>query len=416
MRRVACLPILFLIVLVTGCASPAPAVSPGGASTPILQATPTILSPTDTEEPTAQTTTQPAATETVSVPADEPKGLESRIAYLGKDGNLWMIDFSSGEQRQVTMNAVPYSIETAGEVVTVSYCCAKWSSDGRFLAFWQDTGTPVESGYDLGHKLQVIDLDTGESIDLLDQTMGSFDWKPDMHEIAFDLPIDDEYFVGDRENHATGIQTIDVETGSRAELVPPENGYAIAGPRWARTGEILTFQEILYMEGSGQFAYYDFAAEAYVSTGEVIGSYSLSPDRQTIAFDRLSYAPSGEERIWIRDLEGDTETQISPDFEDGGYAFGPQFSPDGKRLAYFAVLGGPESHQMTLYVFNLDTGETAELGEFDEAGSLQWSPDGGNLALVTGPFEDRQIIVVDAASGAASPLVQGSEPAWQPVE
>ena len=59
---------------------------------------------------------------------------------------------------------------------------------------------------------------------------------------------------------ATGISAIDLDTGETSLLVEPENGYTLILPTWSPDGRFISFDELIYMEGRGPFAYYDFEA------------------------------------------------------------------------------------------------------------------------------------------------------------
>ncbi len=90
--------------------------------------------------------------------------------------------------------------------------------------------------------------------------------------------------------------------------------------------------------------------------------YDWSPDGSQIAYDRLTYSPTGTERIFTRPRLDGAEQQISPDL-DQGYAFYPVYSPDGMQIAYLINPGGPESVQHTLVVQDLASGETPRAGQ-----------------------------------------------------
>ena len=167
------------------------------------------------------------------------------------------------------------------------------------------------------------------------------------------------------------------------------------------------------MEGSGEFAYYDLEAQKYTAWKDVIGFYSWSPDGAQIAYDRLSYSPQGNERIWLNTRQKENERVFSPQYEQG-YSFSPVFSPQGDRIAYLSNLGGPENNQFSLFVVDVSGSEGPSLGTFDQSMVFGWAPDGKWLVLNSGPYESRQILVVLTEDGSTSTLAQGSQPAWQP--
>ncbi|MDE3135130.1 MAG: S9 family peptidase [Acidobacteriota bacterium] len=80
--------------------------------------------------------------------------------------------------------------------------------------------------------------------------------------------------------------------------------------------------------------------------------------------------------IWVYDVASGGLRQFtdSPKSE-----FDPQWSPDGKRLAFLSDRNGPPS----LYVMPTDGGEARPLLEKDRAvSSFSWSPDGTKIALI----------------------------------
>jgi Tol biopolymer transport system component len=169
------------------------------------------------------------------------------------------------------------------------------------------------------------------------------------------------------------------------------------------------------MEGSGQFAYYDFQAQQYVAWEEIIGGYDWSPDGDIIAYDTLSYVPSGDERIYLQDRERVTEAQpLSPQYEDR-YAYYPLFSSDGNSLAYLASRVTPEVNLAALVVIQIPDGEPQMLGEFENVQNLAWSPDGERLVFSAGPYENPALMQVSLAERSAQTLTPGRYPALQPA-
>jgi Tol biopolymer transport system component len=197
-------------------------------------------------------------------------------------------------------------------------------------------------------------------------------------------------------------------------LVQPENGYSLGRPQWSRDGRYLFFDEVWNYEGTGYFTIYDFDNESYASSQETIGFYDLSADGQTLAYDTLTYGPSGEEKIYLRLLAGGDPQQFSPDYEIG-YAFYPLFSPDGDLLAYLAEIDAPDSGQYTLSVQELQGEEARLMGVFEFGFYLNWLEDGRGLILSGGPFEARKVFEVSLADGDIRVLAEGDMPALQPL-
>ena len=333
------------------------------------------------------------------------------FGYIGQDGNLWVADASGGPPRQITSDAA--SIEAGGDVI--SYYFPKISSDGRYLAARRDAGVPVPEGLRYQFSLVVYDTETGESQPIYedaDSPPAGFDWKPGTHQLAYGLGSDPNYFTGRGQTDAalaTGISSVDLDSGEISLLVAPEKGLTLILPTWSPDGSLLSFDELVYMEGRGPFAYYDFAAQQYVSWEEPLGDYDWSPDGSQLVYDRLTYSPTGEERIFTRPrLEG-TEELVSTGLEQG-YAFYPVYSPDGLNVAYLINPGGPESFEHTLVVQDLSSDELRELGSYESVWNLEWSSDGKALVFSAGPVEAQQVYGYDLVNGTATVLAEGSQP------
>jgi hypothetical protein len=334
------------------------------------------------------------------------------IAYIGSDGNLWVIE-NGATPRQITTDGTPLVYSSTPPEGIVSYYFPKISSDGRFVAVRREAGTLVDWGMQYEFGLRVYDLVIGESRLIYEKNPAGFDWKPGTHLLAYGLGVEQEYFTtrGGQPNAelATGIWGIDLESGESGELVKPERGLALYTPVWSPDGRYLGFDELVDMEGHGPFAYYDFESGQYVAWEDVIGTYDFAPDSSQIAYDRMSYTVSGEERIFMRALTGGEEVQFSPELA-GGYTYLPAFSPLGERLAYLAALGGQDDHSQHLYIQELASGESRDLGMFESVWNLSWTPDGGFLVFHAGPYRAQRVMMVRAGDGAVTILAEGNSP------
>jgi len=352
-------------------------------------------------------TATPGEPEVVDQPA-----VPAIIAYIGSDGNLWVIE-NGGASRQVTQDGTPLVYSEMPATGIVSYNNPKVSTDGRFVAARRDSGTPVEWGMQYEINLWVLDLSNGESQLVYQNTPAGFDWKPGTHLLAFGLGVEQDYFTtrGGQPDAslATGIAGFDMDSGETSELVRPERGLALFTPTWSPDGRYLGFDELVYMEGRGPFAYYDFESGQYVAWEDPLGTYDFAPDGSQIAYDRMTYTASGEERIFLRTMSGGEEVQFSPDIQ-GAYSYLPVFSPLGDRIAYLAALGGPDDHNQHLYIQDLASGEPRDLGMFESVWNLSWTPDGGFLVFHAGPYGSQRVMMVRAGDGAVTILAEGNSP------
>jgi hypothetical protein len=410
--------VLFVLVsLLTACA-PAPAAPlPPATDTIAPSAQPPMA--TDTTAPA----TQPVVPTDTSAPAPEPSATPTSevvaepewVAFVGTDGNLRLVDRLSGETRDLTTDALAMGAGTADQK-SYQYWNPRWSSDGQFLAYQRDIGTPIQSGYDVTYELWVYDMASGTSrvLPIEGRALG-IAWKPGTHLLAYGAAYDEGYFTNRGEidpTKAKGIWAIDVDSGQITELVAPQNNFSLRAPQWSPNGQFVSFEEVSGYEGMGYFAYYDFEAQQYKSFEQAFGFYDWSPDSTTLVHDDMTYTATGTERIYLRPLGGESQ-QLSPDYEMG-YAFWPRFDPSGQQVAYFANLGDIDSQVYTLFVQPVSGGEPVSLGEFEYAAYLSWLPDGSGLVIGVGPWETRQVIEISLADKSVRVLADGDSPALRP--
>lgn len=371
-------------------------------------------SPVVTVVPSVPLVTEAVVTPSEAAPESEPSPDDgATIAYIGMDGNLWVIEPGGEGPRQLTQDGTSLDSYPDQPSPTVNYYFPAISSDGRFLAVRRDEGTPIESGMEYEFGLWVYDLASGEASLIYDKTPAGFAWKPGTHILAYGLGVETEYFIHRGQPDASlarGIWAADLDTGATSELVAPERGYALYSPTWSPDGRYLGFDELLYMEGRGPFAYYDFESRQYIPWNDPIGNYEWSADSSRITYDYLTYSPIGTERILLKEFPAGTETQFSPEIE-GGYMFHPVFSPQSDRIAYLVALGGPDSFTYNLYIQDLAGGESRDLGFFESVWDLVWMPDGGSLLFSAGPYEARQVLQISVFDGSVIVLGSGNSPA-----
>lgn len=402
--------LMAILLLVSACtpSDPIPANVPDQPEEDKAPATATASEPLVTVQPTETLQPSPSATQTV---------LPAWLAYISLDGNVMLIDAKSGEKQELTMDGT--SMMAMVQEPAVQYSEPAWSSDGRFLAVKRSNLVPHTEGINYTFGITVFDLESGERVDLLpDSQISDFSWQPGTHVIAYSMMTDPNYFFsreGVDESLAAGIMAIDLDGASLEPyvLVEPQ-GYSLNRVQFSPDGLLVSFDEILYMEGRGNFAYVDLSSGEYTRWERSIGQYEWSLDGESIVYDDLTYIPSGEERIFLNDRY-DEDEQVLVDPEDDYYAFEPHFSADGEWVLFKESESMVDDPFTQVKVIDLATNEIESMVEEQAIFDTQWSPDAEWVVLVMGPYDAPQIVLVNVYDGTEQILAEGWSPVWKPL-
>jgi DNA-binding winged helix-turn-helix (wHTH) protein len=93
----------------------------------------------------------------------------------------------------------------------------------------------------------------------------------------------------------------------------------------------------------------------------------------------------------------------------GSGSAGPQFSPDGKHIAFMSNRSGP----WQIWVSNVDGSDPVQISTTDSAGTPRWSPDGKHIAF-DGPCGEGTCVFVASIDGSsqARQLDEGRVPSF----
>jgi len=112
-----------------------------------------------------------------------------------------------------------------------------------------------------------------------------------------------------------------------------------------------------------------------------IGGYDISPDGKTIAFAVTTFnmdKNKGNSDIYLIDSDGNN---LRPLKNSGDNETSPQFSPDGKKVAY--------EYKGNIWLCDLDgKNETQLTNLYTGASGLVWSKDGKNILFVSSVYPD----------------------------
>ncbi|MEU1390437.1 MULTISPECIES: amidohydrolase family protein [unclassified Nonomuraea] len=316
------------------------------------------------------------------------------------------------------------------------------SPDGRTIAYSSDAGG--------SYGIHLLDVATGASRVLTDGAAEEYEpaWSPDGRRIAF--------VVAD-----TRIDVVEVATGTRATAVTVPAGQVVHQPSWLPNGADLAYHHFhsgandlagtagALVTGEEVFPFRArFAADGryyYTSAGTIkvrrlgsatagtvgftaalttttpkyrkkvrvfdepgsfpvagIGSPAVSPDGSAIAFRALN-------DIYLMRGDGTPE----PLFRDRWWKADPDFSPDGRRLAFVTDRTGT----LNVWVRDLDTGADRQVTRLTDSAALsvRWSPDGNEIAYLD---QDGALWVVEVSTGDRQKIYDATfepgRPTWSP--
>jgi len=311
--------------------------------------------------------------------------------------NLWIVSTSGGDARQFTSGG-----KDGG---------AKWSPDGAKVAFISGRDKPTS-------QIFVISLAGGEAVALTkfpEGSIESFDWSPDGRKMA----------VKFREQEAEYTKKAEEERKEKGLSTPAR----VIDDVWYR------------LDGDG---YFNTARHKLYLVDVSSGDHSKIYDKDTMGWFSFSWAPDSKsmaiaantskepfktpwkDRIYILDIRSGKVTPV-PGQVDGSVE-APQFSPDGRKIAY----GGREGKESQwgavnshLHVIDVKTGKrknltgdtdyclhAATLSDTREAGfgaNFKWSPDGKRVILSLGWHGETHPASIDAGGGKIEWLTSGAK-------
>jgi dipeptidyl aminopeptidase/acylaminoacyl peptidase len=256
----------------------------------------------------------------------------------------------------------------------------QWSRDGTRIAFLADR--------DKGAQLWLIPADGGEAEKLTSEENGvsSFRWSPDGKQIAFitrDTPKDKEarekkkkdkfdMITVDRDFTYSHLWTINIESKDKKRLT--EGEFSAQTPQWSPDGKWIAY------------AASKAAAQESIFT-------DISNDRDS---DIFVIATTGGV---ARKLTTNPSTDANP-----------QWSPDGKWIAYAANTDSWAS-KTDVMLIGVEGGAPKNLTtSFIESagGGLTWSPDGKTLYFSSGVGMYSHVYSVPVAGGAVTAITSGN--------
>jgi len=382
------------------------------------------------------------------------------IAYIGRDGNIYVSDQAGGKKAQITKDATDPA-ESPAEVTT--YQLPAWSLDGNQLAFVGIQGTSE----DATARIMVANIESDDVNEIFSSTT-EFPffllWSPDDSNVSFlSTSATRQTLILQNVPAAGGGESTIIDTGSPYYWSWAPNGRVLithsGGAENSTTPEHLAFirlQDSDIIESGLDLTPAAFQAPAWSPDGSLIaltrsedskneviltddtgkylktlGSFTLntglgwSSDSKKVAFiDGIQSMQAGV----IGELNVvDTETEKTVSAGENVIAF--FWSPDATRIAYFVPFvttpeqGSSQSQSeeqffLQLNMLDVETGESKELftyrptqqfatmlpyfDQYHQSNTI-WSPDNNNVVLSFLDSEGNPGIAIVAASGQLEP-------------
>jgi len=191
---------------------------------------------------------------------------------------------------------------------------------------------------------------------------------------------------------ASGLWLVDATTGAKSEFIPTMAGNPLVGPSFSPDGNWVSYYELTYIEGRGEFRTWNAETGAtYTWDGIEVGGVSWAPDSATIAFDEVTYIANEGVGIYLGLPDG---SHVSRLYGDPAYAaMAPIFSPDGEILLVLLQKSFGEPWESKYILVDLDGSELHSFQTNENATGLNWAPDNSSILFfqplydsASGPF------------------------------
>jgi Tol biopolymer transport system component/DNA-binding winged helix-turn-helix (wHTH) protein len=317
-------------------------------------------------------------------PAWSPDGKRIVFSRWSEDHcQIFTVPSEGGaEQRIDTGNVVP----RRGEL--------NWSPDGKFIAF---------NG---GDAIHLVNLQTSAVRPLTNPPPTAEDRAP-----SFSADGSRVMFVRSRgSGFPEEVKTISADGGEEI-LLTSVAAEVVGTPRWSADGKSVIFSSN-FGGKPGLWRVSSEKREPPIQINDTGAEPAISPQSSLLAYDRGSHGLN----IWQLELSAAGHSQASilvPLTGQTDQGPGPQFSPDGQKLAFMSDRSGT----MEIWVSNRDGKNPVQLTAIGNAGTPRWSPDSKSIVFDANRKSGAALYTVALGGGAAPRLLtpDGTEnrcPSW----
>jgi Tol biopolymer transport system component/DNA-binding winged helix-turn-helix (wHTH) protein len=261
-----------------------------------------------------------------------------------------------------------------------------WSPDGKSIAFSGPSG------------LLVVTLENSAVRRITETPSTTEDWGP-----AFSPDSRSVMFVRTHQIGEPDEVWVAPAAGGEAMRILSERGRIASPPQWSFDGKSVIFSS----NRTGHPALWRVALNAPGSAVQIseAGSPAWDPAVSRrgyrLAYERLLRSLS----IWQMNLNVDHHPYlVVSSTSDTDQGPGPQFSPDGQKLAYMSDRSGT----MEIWISNRDGSNAFQLTAVGGAGTPRWSPDSQTIVFDATTPNGSKVVTMNLHGGAPQMLTQDS--------